>query len=203
SGPCEPGYYCTGGSMLPNPRDGIVGNICPQGHFCPPGSSSPSPCPAGSFLAHHGGQSAQDCQPCFPGWFCSQPAQSSPEECPAGFYCLPGTKAATQYPCPEGTYSNQTGLGNPRECKPCPGGTFCASAGLSSPSGPCFPGYYCTSKAQIPNPLHDEAGSICPEGHYCPPGSTKPQPCPTGTFLPQFGMVYPNACLPCPGGKFC
>ncbi|CAM9824345.1 unnamed protein product [Bubo scandiacus] len=286
SGPCEAGFYCTGGSTLPNPMDGAVGNICPRGHFCPARSSSPSPCPPGSFLAHRGGQSAQDCQACFPGWFCSQHGQRSPEglckegwfcpegsvsgqhsdylcpvghycptgspepipcpsgkyqdqagksqcetcpagmfcalknhpgdlqenfshgvvkpiECPAGYYCPSGTKAADQYPCPEGTYSNQTGLGNPRQCKPCPGGMFCAGAGLSSPSGPCLPGYYCTSKARIPNPVTDEAGSVCPAGHYCPPGSSKPELCPTGTILPQSGMGYRNACLPCPGGKFC
>lgn len=77
------------------------------------------------------------------------------------------------------------------------------SLGLSSPSGPCLPGYYCTSKARIPNPVNDEAGNLCPAGHYCPPGSSKPELCPTGTFLPQSGMVYRNACLPCPGGKFC
>ncbi|XP_050179054.1 multiple epidermal growth factor-like domains protein 6 isoform X3 [Myiozetetes cayanensis] len=286
SGPCQAGFYCTGGSTLPNPRDGAVGNICPRGHFCPAGSYSPSPCPPGSFLAHHGGQSAQDCQPCSPGWFCSQHGHSSPEglckagwfcpagsvsdqhsdylcpvghycptgspepvpcppgeyqdqagkiqcetcpagmfcalkhhpgdlqenisqgvvkpvECPAGYYCLPGTKAAHQYPCPEGTYSNQAGLGKPRDCKPCPGGTFCASAGLSAPSGPCFPGYYCSSKARVPNPVRDGTGSLCPAGHYCPPGSSKPQPCPTGTFLPQSGMVFRNSCLPCPAGSFC
>ncbi|XP_026719422.1 zonadhesin-like [Athene cunicularia] len=286
SGPCEAGFYCTGGSTLPNPMDGAVGDICPRGHFCPAGSSSPSPCPPGSFLAHRGGQSAQDCQSCIPGWFCSQHGQKSSEglckegwfcpegsvsgqhsdclcpvghycptgspepipcpsgkyqdqagkshcetcpagmfcalknypddlqenfshgvvkpiECPVGFYCPSGTKAADQYPCPEGTYSDQAGLGNPRQCKPCPGGMFCAGAGLSSPSGPCLPGYYCTSKARTPNPVNDEAGSVCPAGHYCPPGSSKPELCPTGTILPQSGMGHRNACLPCPGGKFC
>ncbi|XP_031412728.1 zonadhesin-like isoform X3 [Meleagris gallopavo] len=285
SGPCEAGFYCTGGSVLPNPMDGAVGNICPQGHFCPAGSSSPSPCPRGSFLAHRGGQSAQDCQACFPGWFCSECGQSSPEGlceegwfcpegsvsgqhsdylcpvghycptgspepipcpsgkyqdqtgknqcemcpagmfcaledhpsslrnnsrgvikpivCPAGYYCLLGTKAGNQYPCPAGTYSNKTGLRNPKECLPCPGGMFCASAGLVSPSGPCLPGYYCTLKAKVPNPANDATGGLCPAGHYCPAGSNEPQPCPSGMFLPQSGMAYYNACLPCPGGKFC
>ncbi|XP_040546472.1 zonadhesin-like isoform X6 [Gallus gallus] len=285
SGPCDAGFYCTGGSVLPNPMDGAVGNICPRGHFCPAGSSSPSPCPRGSFLAHRGGQSAQDCQACFPGWFCSEYGQSSPEGlckegwfcpegsasgqhsdylcpvghycptgspepipcpsgkyqdqagksqcetcpagmfcaledhpsglhnnshgvskpmvCPAGYYCLPGTKAGNEYPCPVGTYSNKTGLRNPRECLPCPGGTFCASAGLVSPSGPCLPGYYCTLKAHVPNPANDATGGLCPAGHYCPAGSSEPQPCPSGMFLPQSGMAYHNACLPCPGGKFC
>lgn len=77
------------------------------------------------------------------------------------------------------------------------------SLGLSSPSGPCLPGYYCTSEARVPNPVHEEAGSLCPAGHYCPPGSSKPEPCPAGTFLPQAGMVHGNACVPCPAGRFC
>lgn len=50
-------------------------------------------------------------------------------ECPAGHYCPPGTRVAHQHPCPEGTYSHQPGLANPRDCRPCPGGTFCARAG--------------------------------------------------------------------------
>ncbi|XP_031989756.1 SCO-spondin-like isoform X5 [Corvus moneduloides] len=285
SGPCEAGFYCTGGSTIPNPRDGAGGNLCPQGHFCPAGSYSPSPCPSGSFLPHPGGHSAQDCQPCSPGWFCPQHGQSSPEglckegwfcpagsasdqhsdylcpvghycppgspepvpcppgeyqeqagkgqcetcpagmfcapqehpgdvqenihgvakalECPAGHYCPPGTRAANQYPCPEGTYSHQPGLANPRDCRPCPGGTFCARAGLSAPSGPCWPGHFCTSQARVPNPVSDGTGGLCPAGHFCPPGSPEPQPCPSSTFLPQSGMGSRNSCLPCPAGKFC
>ncbi|KYO38996.1 hypothetical protein Y1Q_0022586 [Alligator mississippiensis] len=286
SGPCDAGFYCTGGSTLPNPMDGAVGNICPRGHFCPQGSSSPSPCPPGSFLAQRGGQSAQDCQLCLAGWFCSLRGQSSPEglckegwfcplgsasgrspdhvcpaghycpagspepkpcpagkyqdqtgqsqcktcpagkfcgqkdqtqdhkdtsshglakpaDCPAGYYCPSGTKAARQYPCPEGTFSNQTGLQSSHECQPCPAGKFCANAGLSAPSGPCSPGHYCTLKAHIPNPMHDETGDLCPAGHFCPLGSSSPVLCPTGTFLPQTGMASRNACLPCLGGKFC
>lgn len=66
-----------------------------------------------------------------------------------------------------------------------------------------MPGYYCTSKARVPNPINDEADSLCPAGHYCPPGSSQPELCPTGTFSPRSGMIYRNACLPCPGGKFC
>ncbi|XP_019363996.1 PREDICTED: delta-like protein 3 [Gavialis gangeticus] len=92
SGPCDAGFYCTGGSTLPNPTDGAVGNICPRGHFCPQGSSSPSPCPPGSFLAQRGGQSAQDCQLCLAGWFCSLQGQSSPEGlCKEGWFCPPGS----------------------------------------------------------------------------------------------------------------
>ncbi|NWS49971.1 SVEP1 protein, partial [Probosciger aterrimus] len=127
--------------------------------------------------------------------------------CPVGHYCPTGSPEPI--PCPPGKYQDQAGKSQCEtcpagmECKPCPGGMFCASAGLSSPSGPCLPGYYCTSEARVPNPVQDEAGSFCPAGHYCPPGSSKPEPCPAGTFLPQAGMVYGNACVPCPAGRFC
>ncbi|XP_062816991.1 zonadhesin isoform X2 [Anolis carolinensis] len=286
SGPCDAGFYCTGGAIVPNPKDGALGNLCPRGHFCPQGSSSPFPCPAGSFLAHRGGRSPEDCHLCVSGWFCSLRGQTSPEglcmegwfcpegsitdqdsdhlcplghycptgssepkpcppgkyqdelgqslckECPAGkfcdpdfqagdsdgaspkgrikpsdclpgYYCLSGTKIAKQYPCPDGTFSNQTGLSSSEECWPCPGGKFCANPGLIVPSGPCLPGYYCTLKARVPNPVHDESGDLCPPGHFCPMGSSNPTPCPTGTFLPQPGMMSYNACLSCPGGSYC
>ncbi|XP_061449372.1 neurogenic locus notch homolog protein 4-like [Rhineura floridana] len=286
SGPCDAGFYCTGASTLPNPTDGAVGDICPRGHVCPQGSSSPLPCLAGSFLAHRGGTSLQNCRPCVAGWFCSLQGQTSPEglcmegwfcpegsvsdqnpdclcplghycptgspepkpcppgkyqdemgqrlckACPAGkfcdpdfqtqdpqdnspggvakpldclpgYYCLLGTKTARQFPCPDGTFSNQTGLSSSKECKPCPGGKFCAKAGLVTPSGPCLPGYYCTLKARVPNPVPDESGDVCPAGHFCPLGSSSPTPCPSGTLLPQSGMLSHNACLPCPGGSFC
>ncbi|XP_048369079.1 uncharacterized protein LOC125442027 [Sphaerodactylus townsendi] len=286
SGPCDGGFYCTGGSTIPNPTDGAVGDICPRGHVCPQGSSSPSPCPVGSFFAHRGGRSMQDCRPCVAGWFCSRQGQSSPEgsckegwfcpegsvsdqnpdhlcppghfcpagspepkpcpagkyqdevgrsickvcpagrfcgpdflpldslensshgaimpfECPPGYYCLSGTKAAKQYPCPEGTFSNQTGLSSSRECRPCPRGEYCANPGLVTPSGPCSPGYFCTLRARVPNPVDDDSGALCPAGHFCPVGSSSPTPCPSGMLQPQTGMLSFNACLPCPGGSFC
>lgn len=75
--------------------------------------------------------------------------------------------------------------------------------GLSAPSGPCWPGHFCTSQARVPDPVGDGTGGLCPAGHFCPPGSPEPQPCPSGTFLPQSGMGSRNSCLPCPAGKFC
>ncbi|KAF7241231.1 Signal peptide, CUB and EGF-like domain-containing protein 3 [Varanus komodoensis] len=322
SGPCEAGFYCTGGSTLANPRDGALGDICPRGHVCPQGSSSPFPCPAGTvaivglisvqtFMALHltsafcdarintwvhdrdpfwptvaGGQcrivtcvqlagsvpsevkrhqrvcakkagSAQrdQCQARIQntvallvtiallaaqsqkrvplentrmklgkvcakyvqqgsrlasGLFCDpDPKETSlagavnPSDCLPGYYCLLGTKTARQFPCPEGTFSNQTALSSQEECWPCPGGKFCANPGLVSPSGPCSPGHYCTLKARVPNPVLDETGGVCPAGHFCPLGSSSPSPCPSGTLLPQPGMMSRNACLPCPRGSFC
>ena len=47
SGPCGAGFHCTRGSSVPNPTDGITGDLCPPGHFCPQGSPRPTPCPPG------------------------------------------------------------------------------------------------------------------------------------------------------------
>nr|XP_009672374.1 PREDICTED: zonadhesin-like [Struthio camelus australis] len=224
---CPEGFYCKTAST--DYTDCPAGHYCPKStefatqYPCPPGTycealniwdvSKCQLCPPGRVCSKPG--LARPDGLCMPGWFCARKDQPEalqedfshgvvkPVICPAGHYCLSGTKAANQYPCPEGTFSNQTGLRNPRECRPCPGGTFCATAGLLTPSGPCLPGYYCTLKARLPNPVNDETGDLCPAGHFCPPGSSKPELCPAGTFLPQSGMVFRNACLPCPGGKFC
>lgn len=47
SGLCSAGFYCNHGASVPNPTDGITGDLCPAGHFCPPGSSHPVPCAPG------------------------------------------------------------------------------------------------------------------------------------------------------------
>ncbi|OXB81275.1 UNVERIFIED_CONTAM: hypothetical protein H355_014319 [Colinus virginianus] len=157
-GLCMPGWFCPPGSMSSEPV--FPGNhsdyLCPVGHYCPSGSPEPIPCPSGKYQDQAG---KSQCETCPAGMFCALEDHPSnfrnssrgvikPMVCPAGYYCLPGTKDGHQYPCPAGTYSNKTGLRNPKECLPCPGGMFCASAGLVSPSGPCLSGYYCTSKAQ-------------------------------------------------------
>lgn len=47
SGPCRAGFHCTQAAAVPNPTDGITGDLCPPGHFCPEGSPRPIPCPPG------------------------------------------------------------------------------------------------------------------------------------------------------------
>ena len=41
--------------------------------------------------------------------------------CPIGYYCLQGTTRADQYPCPRGTFGNETGYDDPTDCNPCTG----------------------------------------------------------------------------------
>ncbi|NXM45304.1 AB24G protein, partial [Gymnorhina tibicen] len=64
TGPCLAGFYCTGGAPSPTPRDGLVGNRCPQGAYCPLGSASPLPCPPGQYSSSAGNTGIQDCLLC-------------------------------------------------------------------------------------------------------------------------------------------
>lgn len=47
------------------------------------------------------------------------------------------------------------------------------------------------------------SGDVCPSGHYCPPGSPAPLPCPTGTYSPAVGLSSPAQCTQCPPGSMC
>lgn len=104
-------------------------------------------------------------------------------DCPAGFYCPNGTGYDWRA-CPQGTYSNQTGLGREEDCLPCDSGKVCRGSNLTSPNEVCGKGYYCVSGASSPNPYmtnlthcpahfaHVTVGGICPRGHFCKAGSS-------------------------------
>jgi hypothetical protein len=53
-GDCDPGYYCTGGSILAKNDEIITGSTvtggrCTVGHYCPAGSAAENLCTAGSY----------------------------------------------------------------------------------------------------------------------------------------------------------
>lgn len=54
----------------------------------------------------------------------------------------------TQYKCPVGTWSSQSGLEAEAECQPCPRGWYCL-AGSAAPSGRCNSGHYCPEGKQV------------------------------------------------------
>ena len=83
SGDCDPGYYCNNGSHIPNPVDGVIGDICPQYKYCPVGSSVPESCLIG-YMANRTGMAA--CELCIPGYIC-YPDQA-PVICPQGEYVI-------------------------------------------------------------------------------------------------------------------
>ncbi|XP_059234209.1 multiple epidermal growth factor-like domains protein 6 [Mustela nigripes] len=190
-----PGFPCHCSSML---HPGLWMALAPllgtlsAGHICQDGTVA-IPCPAGSFKrkkeTSHSNTS-----------FSSE----------VGHYCPLGTKEPTQFQCPPGTWSSQTGLTAVEECAPCPRGWFC-SGGAQLPSGTCKAGHYCPQGTmwgtQFPCPAgtySSQAGNgqvedclLCPPGAFCPSGAPKPMLC------PRMLLSMASECLSCPPGHFC
>ena len=62
-----------------------------------------------------------------------------------GSFCPTG--ASNHQPCPQGYYSNVTGVKRSSDCTRCPAGKYCAGTGKTNYTGLCDPGYYCRSGA--------------------------------------------------------
>ncbi|XP_072885876.1 uncharacterized protein [Hemitrygon akajei] len=200
---CQTGYYCPSGQSEPAP----VGFICPIDHHCPSGSSNPKPCPPGQYQDQNG---QIHCKPCPFGKYCgplhlpgrhieNKPFSVQPIDCPAGYYCIQGI----QYPCPQGSYSNQTAQVSAEQCEACPRGKYCAVEGLSHYSGLCDPGCVCLLRATTSCPSDNITGYLCPPGHYCPQGSGYGIRCPAGTFGPRGGLSSVMECVLCTPGFYC
>ena len=107
---CRTGFYCKPGTAIPT-------TPCPRGSFCPEGSRMPSPCEAGTY---QNGTGATSCRECPAGSYClwTSATEVDPKPCPRGYYCPAGTSISTQFACPNGTYSNRTGLFSRSQCEP-------------------------------------------------------------------------------------
>ncbi|XP_030258688.1 zonadhesin isoform X7 [Sparus aurata] len=200
TGICETGYYCSGGATSSVPSDGVTGDICPVGHYCPMGSNSPVVCPDGTYSNTTGAEACDDCPT---GTYCL--SGEGVQLCPAGHYCLGGGVEGI-LPCPPGTYSPQFGLSQVEQCLICPAGFFCEDWGLFEPTGPCQAGYYCIAGVNFQNPdgnFSTGVGGACPQGRYCPEGTSLPVPCPPGTYSDSLYLTDAFGCSPCPAGQFC
>ncbi|KAJ8368244.1 hypothetical protein SKAU_G00082720 [Synaphobranchus kaupii] len=197
---CQAGYYCPLGQNSSSPAS----YTCSPGHRCLPGSAIQSPCAPGTYQDQPG---QADCAPCPAGHFCTGSSHPdpghTPSPCPKGHYCPPGAKSGAEFPCPAGTFSDQTGVSSADQCAPCPPGKYCSSAGLAAPTGHCSAGYLCIHGAVVPQPAGDASGRRCSSGTYCPQGSINMVPCPPGTYNPLEGTGSVDACLPCPRGQYC
>ena len=60
--------------------------------------------------------------------------------CPKGMFCPNGTRYKDEFKCPQGTYSNYTGLERADQCSPCPGGFYCSNEGQVDFSTKCDEG---------------------------------------------------------------
>lgn len=82
---------------------------------------------------------------------------------------------------------NDTITGEPYRtyCTLCPATFACNSTGLTAPDVLCAEGYFCKLGSSAPQP-YCQAGEglcqygICPEGNYCPTGTSDPISCPPG-----------------------
>ncbi|CAM4612397.1 unnamed protein product [Lepidochelys kempii] len=150
AGVCEAGFYCTRGAVSPRPSmTTSSGGPCPPGHYCTVGSSRAQPCPAGSYSPFWG---KAQCLECPEGFYCKA-GSTNYTDCPAGHYCPRNTEFATQYPCPQGTYSQDLNTRDASKCQLCPPGKVCSKSGLTSPDGPCMPGWFCPPESASGEPI--------------------------------------------------
>ncbi|XP_071958738.1 uncharacterized protein [Antedon mediterranea] len=210
---CPEGSYCDDGCITPD--------ICPKGHFCPnnTGFATQFPCNNGTFNNRTGGSSVDSCQLCIAGHYCPYKGMIEPEGlCDEGWYCTLGAWKArpttlgndtdlgchcpaesTGGRCLAGTYC-PAGSDQPIPCDP---GYYCQFDELANVSGPCQAGFYCSGSTILPNPVNDTTGDICPQGYYCPEGSSGPEACSPGTYSNTFENHNITDCIPCTAGKYC
>jgi len=161
--------------------------ICEKGFWCSYGKKYQ--CPEGTYGTLIGSDTADECLPCKPGYYCpSYPGPPSTNStifecgeqkyCPLrsskplyisiGYYGMGGLNESVmidQRICPPGHYCD-------RGIKiACPEGTFGDSSGLS----------------------HHRCSGFCPAGFYCEEGSTVPMECPYNTFSSRGWSI----CAPC------
>lgn len=126
---------------------------CPIGRYLAGGSVSPSNCelcPAGTYGAVEGLNSAS----------CSG-------NCLRGYYCPAGSTSATQFRCPAGKYGSTTGLQDSACSGACSPGFYCEAGSTSSQDKPCSAGRYGGPQQQTA----DCAGP-CEAGYFCTAGSS-------------------------------
>eukprot|EP00163_Fabomonas_tropica_P011852 TRINITY_DN227_c0_g2_i1.p1 TRINITY_DN227_c0_g2~~TRINITY_DN227_c0_g2_i1.p1 ORF type:complete len:7500 (+),score=2428.07 TRINITY_DN227_c0_g2_i1:177-22676(+) len=205
SGVCAPGYYCTLGAVSATPMAAQLnrlatsqGDICPVGHYCPANSDSPLPCPAGTFQNAQGNDT---CMECPEGFYCPQ-TSSTLIACPPGSYCPAGTKNATQFLCPAGTFNPSTNRKQLSDCLQCTPGSYCATPGLANVTGLCNGGWYCSGGARSPEPAPaTNTGGFCVAGYYCPVGSINMTLCTVGEYCMNDKQATTNGL--CQAGFYC
>lgn len=189
---CPAGYYCEVASTEPT-------GLCDPGHYCPAGSTTAQEvqCPLGTYNAFFGGDSVGACGECPAGYVCDL-ATVTPADCGAGMYCLNGTDSSEIQNCPRGTHSgaDRVNLRMESECVFCPGGFSCGS-GVDEPNNKCRVGQFC------PEGISNSDDYGCTQGHYCPRQSSKPTPCPPGTFNNATFSERESDCQYCTPGSYC
>ncbi|OAF64381.1 hypothetical protein A3Q56_07913, partial [Intoshia linei] len=210
---CPEGYVCdkgTGGATRPS--------ACLAGSYCPYGTSDATKtlCKSGTWSDRTNISSMDECYPCPRGSWCPIGSTNANNKCPKGYCCTFGTKAAYDYPCPAGTYSDVESLESCDSCKACPQGHYCEEASTTPTKCPiktynllknsnnlsaclqCLSGYYCDTIGKV-NP------TICPIGKYSKEGQSSCSACEEGRFCDKTGTTFDimeNTNV-CPPGLYC
>ncbi len=134
---------------------------CPVGYYCPAGASSQTPCSSGTWSFHT--RQGSVCPTIIAGYYHDTGLHQA-ILCPKGKYCPAGTTQNTQQACSVGTFNPYLGAKASTYCTPCPIGFICnEGTGTVDPT-------------------------ICPQGKYCPRGSSSGTDCPAGTFSNSEGL---------------
>jgi len=188
---CQDGYSC----------DGFAQTECDAGTFCKDGRKKF--CPAGKFgEAFNAPNEAIGCSNCTAGRFQIARGQTSCTKCEAGLYsnkvqqilrtdcksctvlghyCPEGTSFATEFPCPNGTYSNED---NTKSCKICTQGLYQPKPGQQSCLG-CPIGQFLADQG-VSSVNHDDTSDcqVCPSNTYNDlPGQEKCKGCPVDHII--------------------
>ena len=209
---------CTAGSYCPFEATSTP-TACPAGSYCVAGVTSPTFCPVGTYAPSGSLTQESDCTSCGAGSYCDTPGITAVSgSCAAGYYCLLASITATPvgqtygYLCPAGSYcpagcttptactagtfNNYEGQSTSAGCIVCPEGFYCASTISSTPSGPCDPGYFCTTQQTVSNP---SAGAAT-IGHFAPGGTPAEIACSIGTYQ---DLTAQSSCKTCTAGSYC
>ena len=94
--------------------------------------------------------------------------------------------------CPNGTYSDATGLKSDSQCLTCPTSKYCVAGKIGED---CNAGYICLYGADSPTPYKRLGAYACPKGFYCSAGVSQPVICPLGKFtiIPgslEYTLIY-------------
>lgn len=196
--PCLEGYFCP-----PNSSSPLGGGSCTSGHYCPESAPYPVKTPPGAFFGDDAGGAIVGSL-CLPGTFSPRPGQRSCSPCPAGSSCIQHGTYAPRI-CGSGTYRSKADSIQSVKCKPCPERTYSFDTGLTDISQclPCAEGRVCGFEGMTDL----EQSNVCSEGNVCGYNTARSTEfvaqCPSGSYCGNATTVLTQYSSDCVSGNFC